>query len=88
MNYSTHCIATCFRFQVDYGGITYVITICIDASKSHPNSSVLADQKTSVAVLGRYNDTNVVGRGMKIRPHLIKLLSCIRYRCKILFGPS
>jgi hypothetical protein len=54
----------CFRFQVDSGGKTYSISICSDASKDHPNSGVLQQHPT--AVLGRYNDTDIVGRGMKI----------------------
>ncbi|GFG38537.1 hypothetical protein Cfor_01207 [Coptotermes formosanus] len=46
-------------FQFRSEGNSYVITICSDASKSHPNSSVLQDES---AVLGRYNDTDIVGR--------------------------
>jgi hypothetical protein len=57
------CVISCFRFQVDSVGKSYVITICSDASKNHPNSSVLQDTS---AVLGRYNDTDIIGRGMKI----------------------
>ncbi|KDR24547.1 cation-dependent mannose-6-phosphate receptor-like [Zootermopsis nevadensis] len=49
------------KFHVDSGGISYVITICSDASEKYPNSSVLEKQGTASTVLGRYNDTDIVG---------------------------
>jgi hypothetical protein len=58
---------SCFRFQVDSGDITYIVTICSDASESHPNSSVVGKQGTTSTVLGRYNDTDIIGRGMEIK---------------------
>jgi hypothetical protein len=58
------CVMPSFRFQVDSGGKSYTISICSDASKEDRNSSVF--QKDPRAVLGRYNDTDIVGRGMKI----------------------
>jgi hypothetical protein len=48
--------------------ISYTVTICSDASESYPNSSVILKQGTTSAVLGRYNDTYIIGRGMEIRP--------------------
>jgi hypothetical protein len=58
---------SCFRFQVDSGGITYIVTICSDALEVLPNSSVVEKQGTTSKVLGRYNDTDVIGRGMEIK---------------------
>jgi len=52
------------KFQVDSGNKSYSISICSDVSKDHQNSGVF--QKDPSAVLGRYNDTDIVGRGMKI----------------------
>lgn len=50
------------KFQVDYGGLSYVIAICTNASKDHANSSVTEEkQGIPSTVLGRYNDTDIVG---------------------------
>lgn len=50
------------KFKVDSGGISYTVTFCSDASEIYPNSSVVGKQGTTSAVLGRYNDTDIIGR--------------------------
>lgn len=70
------CVIPSFRFQVDSGGQSYTISICSDVSKVHQNSSVI--QKDGLAVLGRYNDTDIVGRGMKIMSPLLYIAALLQ----------
>ncbi|KAK9500078.1 hypothetical protein O3M35_001415 [Rhynocoris fuscipes] len=56
------------KFVTSWNNFTYAVSICSDASKgNHPNASVtrttITPQSTvnSTTVLGRYNDTDIVG---------------------------
>jgi hypothetical protein len=72
---------SCFRFRVDSGNITYIVTICSDASKEYTNSSAILKQGKASTVLGRYNDTDVIGRGMEIRRPIS--IHCCFFRLKV-----
>ncbi|XP_073977177.1 cation-dependent mannose-6-phosphate receptor-like [Rhodnius prolixus] len=56
------------KFVASWNNYTYAVSICSDASKgNHPNASVTRTKITSqssvnsTVVLGRYNDTDIVG---------------------------